>query len=172
MRSSFSLISLLIVVALIMVFFARKATHDVDAVRTVSLTLPQTADPKDLDVREANRMVVRLRELLSAPELPVAELKQISQQANSWVAGARPGTAAHHMAVQIRGAAVELLASSASLDDAHRIAARRYLDTAGSPELGGPGGGPANPIQGIRDQLQNLQSSQREQTQDSLKDTQ
>jgi hypothetical protein len=170
-RSSFSLVSLLIVVALIMVFFARKASHDVEAVRTVSLALPQSAEPKAFDIGAAGRLATRLRELLSVPELPQDELRQASDLANSWAAGARPGSPEHHMAVQIRSAAIELLAASDSLDDAHRLAARRYLDNTGSPQLASPDGSPANPIRGIRDQIQNLQNNERERFQDHSKDS-
>ena len=172
MRSSFSLVSLLIVVALIMLFFARKATHDMDAVRTVTLALPQTAEPKPFDAQAASRLAMRLRELLSVPELPVDELKQASALANAWAAGARPGTPGHHMAVQIRSAAVELLAASTSLDDQHRVAAKRYLDNTGSPQYSSGEGSPANPLQGIRDQMQNLQNTERQRYQDTAKDAQ
>jgi hypothetical protein len=171
-RSSFSLISLLIVVALIMLFFARKASHDMDAVRTVSLAMPQSAEPKPFDVGAAQRLAMRLRELLAVPELPTEELRQASAQADAWAAGARPGTPEHHMAVQIRSAAVELLAATTALDDAHRVAAKRFLDNTGSPQLAAPGSGPANPINGIRDQIQNLQNTQRQRYQETAKDAQ
>lgn len=170
MRSNFSLISLLVVVALATLFFARKASHDVEAVRTVSLTLAQSTEPRGFDQGAASRLARRLRELLAVPDLPADELRQASTLADSWAAGSRPGTPQHHMAVQLRSAAVELQAASSSLEDAHRLAARRYLDATGSPQVAPPGGGAANPIQGIRDQMQNLESSQKERLQQGNRD--
>jgi hypothetical protein len=171
-RSSYSLIGLLIVVALIMVMFARKASHDFDAVRTVAIGLPKTAEPRAFDAPAARQLAVRLRELLTVSELPAEELRQASATAASWTAGATPGTAEHHMATKLHSAAAELLASSDSLEDAHRGAARRHLDDTGTLSMpSGASGAPANPIGGIRDQLENIQSRERERYQQTDKDT-
>ena len=171
MRSSYSLIGLLIVVAIIMVVFSRKASHDFDAVRTVAIGLPQTAEPKAFDRPAALRLAARLRELLTVPELPGDELRQASATAASWTAGATPGTAEHHMATKLHSAAVELLACSDSLEDAHRAAARRHLDDPAALTMpSSSGGAAANPIAGIRDQLENVQSRENERFQQTDKD--
>jgi hypothetical protein len=170
-RSSYSLIGILIVVALIMIIFARKASHDFEAVRTVAIGLPKQADPRPFDLAAARSLHRRLHELLGVPDLPVEELRQASATAASWAAGARPGTTDHHMATKLHSAAVELLAAGSSLEDAHRAAARRHLDDAYALNMpSSEGGAPANPVSGIRDQIENIQSHEREKFQQTDKD--
>ena len=77
-----------------------------------------------------------------------------------------PGTFDYHMAVNLRAAADELMAASASLSDPHRARARQFVEQALTPP-GSPGGGPPGAIGGVRDQLQNLQQHRQEQVQDT-----
>ncbi len=90
-------------------------------------------------------------------------------KAAGWAAGQAPGSAAYHTAVNLRVAADELLAASDSLPDPHRAAARRLLAAARSTP-GAPGGGPPGAVGGLRDKLQEIQQSHREQLQQNDQD--
>jgi hypothetical protein len=135
-------------------------------VRSVTFTTQPEVTPRAFDVKAADALATNLRLLADQPDLPLDDLREASARAASWTAGLRPGTFDYHMAVNLRGAADELMAASSSLSDPHRVRARQFLDAAVTPP-GDPGGGPPGAIGGVRDQLQNLQHHRQEQVQDT-----
>lgn len=163
MRGSLGLISLLIALAVIIFLFSRQASDTERTVRTVSLSAIDNVTPRAYDAEVARGLVDRLRSLLEAPEPPSAELRQAAETAASWAAGARPGSPEHHIAVSLRAAAVELLAAGPSLDDPRRATARRHLSSAANTSVSNRAPDSAS---GIRDQLQNIQTSLEQQRRD------
>lgn len=159
MRGSLGLVSLLIAVAILVFLFGQHAKKDVQAVRTVTLTSAENVEARDFDADGARAMLARLRSLLDAPALPAEELRRAAGTAASWTAGTRPGTAEHHIATCLRSAAVELLAAGPLAEDAHRVAARRQLDSAAMTAVTDR---PPDAVTSIRDQIQNIQSSTRQ----------
>ncbi len=166
MRSTLGLAALLITMVIALLLMTHQTRRDLDAVKSVSLaTQPETA-PAAFDWGAADRLAARLRDLLELPLLPEDELRAAAAQAAAWTSGLVPGTPEYHTAVNLRGAADELLASSDSPSDAHRARARTFLERAQAPP-GAPGGGPPGSIGAVRDQLQNLQQRHSEQLQDT-----
>jgi len=160
-RSLLSLAVLLIAVVIFLVLSARQTRQELEAVKTVTLARENVA-AQPFDVREAGRLAARLRVLCDQAELPVTELEQVAARAAAWAAGLTPGSTDYHAAVNLRGAAGELLSASPAADDLHRVSARRHVAEAmaalsGSPPQGGQG------VTGLRDQIQNLQNAEREQ---------
>lgn len=166
MRSTLGLVGLLFALAVALLLAARQTRRDVEAVRSVTFTTQTDVAARPFDPTAADRLAVRLRLLADQPQLPVDELRQAAEQAAGWTAALAPGTFNYHMAVNLRGAADELLAASPSLSDPHRERARRFVEQAQTPP-GSPGGGPPGAIGGVRDQLQNLQQHRQEQVQDT-----
>jgi hypothetical protein len=168
-RSIFTLVGLLVVMVVALVLATRQTHHDVEAVKSVTFALPSDAAPQPFDAAAATRLAGRLEELSGQAQLPAGELRGAVAKAAGWAAGQAPGTAAYHTAVNLRGAADELLAASDSLADPHRAAARRLL-AAATAAPGTPGGGPPGAIGGLRDKLQEIQQSHREQLQQNDQD--
>ena len=164
MRSIFTLAGLLIVMVVALVLATRQTHHDVEAVKSVTFALPSDAAPQPFDAAAATRLAGRLEELAGQTQLPAGELREAAAKAAGWAAGQVPGTAAYHTAVNLRGAADELLAASDSLADPHRATARRLL-AAAEAAPGTSGGGPPGAIGGLRDKLQEIQQSHQEQLQ-------
>ena len=164
MRSIFTLAGLLVVMVVALVLATRQTHHDVETVKSVTFALPSDAAPQPFDSAAATRLAGRLEELAGQAQLPEGELREAAAKAAGWAAGQTPGTEAYHTAVNLRGAADELLAASDSLADPHRAAARRLLAAARSAP-GAPGGGPPGAIGGLRDKLQEIQQSHQEQLQ-------
>ncbi len=168
-RSIFTLVGLLIVMVVALVLATRQTRHDVEAVKSVTFALQGDAAPRPFDAAAASRLTGRLSELAGQPQLPADELREAAAKAAGWAAGQAPGTAAYHTAVNLRGAADELLAASDSLADPHRTTARRLL-AAATAAPGAPGGGPPGAIGGLRDKLQEIQQSHQEQLQQTEHD--
>ena len=166
MRSILTLAGLLIVMVIALLLATRQTQQDVDAVKSVTFAIKSDAAPQSFDAAAASRLAARLGELADQPRLPTDELRESAAKAAGWAAGLAPGSAEYHMAVNLRGAADELLDASDSPSDPHRVAARRLIESAkGGP--GAPAGGPPGAIGGVRDKLQDLQQSHREQLQDT-----
>jgi hypothetical protein len=165
-RSTLGLVALLCAMAIALLLAARQTRRDVEAVRSVTFTTQPEVAARAFDVKAADRLAARLRLLTDQPQLPLDELREAAALAASWTAALAPGTFDYHMAVNLRGAADELAAASASLSDPHRARARQLLDQAQTPP-GSPGGGPPGAIGGVRDQLQNLQHHRQEQAQET-----
>jgi len=162
-RSIFTLAGLLVVMVVVLLLATRETRRDVDAVRSVTLAGSDDAAPIPFDADAAAALVRRLGELADWPQPPRDELRDAAARAAGWAAGLAPGTAEYHLAVNLRGAADELLAASESPSDPHRARARRLISQAES-EPGRPGA-PPGPIGGIRDKIQDLQQSHQEQLQ-------
>jgi hypothetical protein len=165
-RSVFGLVALLIAMAIALLLAARQTRRDVEAVKSVTFTTQLGVTPKAFDIKAADALATRLRLLADQPELPIDELRDAAAQAAGWTAALQPGTFDYHMAVNLRGAADELMAASSSLSDPHRARARQLVDAAVTPP-GRPGGGPPGAVGGVRDQLQNLQQHRQEQVQET-----
>jgi len=165
-RSTLGLVALLLTMTIILLLMARQTRHDVEAVRSVTLTTQPGVAAGTFDAKAADRLAARLRLLADQPQLPLDELREAAAQAAAWTAALTPGTFDYHMAVNLRAAADELIAASASLSDPHRARARQFVEQALTPP-GSPGGGPPGAIGGVRDQLQNLQQHRQEQVQDT-----
>ncbi|HVN74795.1 MAG TPA: hypothetical protein VMT19_00660 [Thermoanaerobaculaceae bacterium] len=169
MRSIFTLAGLLIVMVVVLVLATRQTRRDLDAVKSVTFATQSDVRAQSFDVAAADRLAERLRDLSNQPQLPSGELHEAAQLAEGWAAGLAPGTAEYHVAVNLRGAALELMAASESLGDPHRATARRLLEQSqGSP--GTAPGAPPGPIGGIRDKIQDLQQSHAQQMQDVEKE--
>ena len=108
------------------------------------------------------------------PELiqdSVEELKTFAASAAAWARAADLGEQLH-AAVQIRRAAGELRAYALQPDDRYLLRARRCLEAARSTIDGhghrtGVDGGPGLAVGAVRDQLDNLEQSQRERHQEA-----
>ncbi len=166
MRSTLGLAALLITMAVALLLMTHQTRRDLDAVKSVSFGSQPEGVSAAFDRVAADRLAARLRALLEQQDLPADELRAAAAQAAAWSGGVVPGTAEYHTAVNLRGAADELLVSSASLSDPHRARARMFLDRAQAAP-GAPGGGPPGSIGAIRDQLQNLQQRHNEQLQNT-----
>ncbi len=169
MRSIFTLVGLLVVMVVALVLATRQTHHDVEAVKSVTFALPSDAAPQPFDAAAATRLAGRLEELAGQAQLPAGGLRDAVATTAGWAAGQAPGTAPYHTAVNLRGAADELLAASDSLADPHRAAARRLLAAARSAP-GAVGGGPPGAVGGLRDKLQEIQQSHQEQLQQNDQD--
>jgi hypothetical protein len=164
-RSTFGLVALLVVMAVVLLLTARQTRRDVETVKSVTLATESDVVPAAFDAAAARKLVARLGALADQEQLPQDDLRAAADQAARWAAALSPGTSEYHLAVNLRAAADELRASSASLSDPHRARARRFLEQAQTGP-GGPGGGPPGAVGAIRDQVQNLQQRHQEQIQD------
>ncbi len=161
MRSILGLVVLLVALVIVLILYTRQTRNDMEAVRSVNIGAAENVPARPFDRAEADRMTERLRGLIRQADLPFDELREAAARAAGWAAGLAPGTFEYHMAVNLRGAAGELMAASSSLDDPHRARAGQLLQQAETPP-GEPGGGPPGAVGGIKDQLQNLQQSHQE----------
>ena len=166
MRSLFTLAGLLVVMVVVLVLATRESRRDLDAVRSVTLATQSDPEARPFDADAATALARRLAELAEWPQPPHDELREAAARAAGWAAGVAPGTAEYHMAVNLRGAADELLAASEPLDDPHRAKARRLLGQAEAAP-GRAAGAPPGPIGGIRDRIQDLQQSHQDQLQET-----
>ena len=169
MRSIFALAGLLIVMVVVLILATRQTRQDLDAVKSVTFATQAETKARTFDDAAAARLAERLRNLSQQFQLPAEELRDAAQMAAAWAAGLAPGTAEYHLAVNLRGAAIELMAASDSLSDPHRATARRLLEQA-QGGTGNPPGAPPGPIGGIRDRLLDLQQSHQQQLQETEKD--
>jgi hypothetical protein len=151
--------------AVVLLLTAHQSRRDVEAVKSVTLATGTDAEPATFDAAAARQLLTRLGVLVDQQQLPLDELRAAAEQAARWAAALSPGTVEYHMAVNLRAAADELAAASASLSDPHRVRARHFLEQAQAGP-GSPGGGPPGAVGAIRDQVQNLQQRHQEQIQD------
>lgn len=165
MRMTFGLVALLVVMGIVLFLSSSHTQKSVDSVRAIAPALREDVAPRAWDASAAGAMLDRLTALLADPAPPRDELAAAAATASGWAAATTPGSNENHAAVKLRSAADELAQSSESADDRHRVTARRHLDDvraalAGAPprELDG--------VRAIRDQLENLQNSRREQIQE------
>jgi hypothetical protein len=166
MRYAFGLVALLVVMGVVLLLSSSQTKHTIDDVKISAASLREDVAPRAWDARAAGAMLDRLTALLDTPEPPRDELADAAATAAGWAAATTPGSNPNHAAVKLRGAADELAQASPSPDDRHRATARRYLDEAKSALAGAPPN-ELDAIRGVRDQLENLQNSRREQAKDA-----
>jgi hypothetical protein len=164
MRATLSLAVLLIAMVIVLLLATHQTRKDVNAVRSITFAARENVSPVAYDAEAAHALADHLHDLLDVSDLPADELHNATARTAGWAASLTPGTRDYHFVVNLRGAADELAAASSSLDDPHRAAARRLLETA---EIGPgvPGGPPGGPVGAVRDEIQNLQQSHNEQLQ-------
>ncbi len=163
MRWALGLLALVIAMAIVLHLSATSSKRSLDAVAGGVPELSENVAPQTFDAEAAARLADRLEGLLDERSLPESELADAARQAAGWAAATTPGTPSYRAAVKLRAAAVELRASS-SPRDRHRENARRALADARAALSGG--GPPPTGVDAIRDQIENLQRSQQQRTQD------
>ncbi len=162
MRIAFGLVALLLVMGIVLLLSSQSTRRTLDVVSVGVPALRDDAPPRAWDPEAARTLLARLESLLAESAPARDELVRAAATAAGWVAGTPPGSRASHVAVKLRGAADELAQAGPDLGDRHRAAARRHLDDAAAT-LAGAAPREIAPIQGIRDQLDNLQRSRSEQ---------
>lgn len=163
MRFAFGLVALLVVMGVVLLLSSSHTQRAVEDVRVSAASLREDVPPRQWDARAAGAMLDRLTALLAEPEPPRDELSAAAATAAGWAAATSPGGSDNHAAVKLRTAADELSLAGAAPSDRHRAAARRCLDDARAALAGAPPN-ELDAIRGVRDQLENLQNSRREQT--------
>jgi len=151
----------------------RDTSSTLDAVATVADELREKGvTGQSLDRETAQRMVTVMGGLLEFPDTigdHVDDLRIMAETAASWAAAADSASRDLHIAVSLRSAAGDLRAYALGPSQAHLARARRHLDQALSSLEGSATEGGANPpsmaTDALRDQLHNLEQSQREQRQ-------
>ena len=166
---------LILAVGFVLYLTGLDVTSSTDAVKAVASDLREAnVEGADFDRDQATDMIDAMAMRLGAPELladSVEELKTFAAAASAWARAAEPGEELH-AAVLIRRAAGELRAYALQPDDRHLMRARRCLEAARSTVDGhghGPGvdGGPGLAVGAVREQLDNLEQSQRERHQEA-----
>jgi hypothetical protein len=165
MRSVLGLVGLLIAMAIVLMLAARQTHRSVRAVNAPIPSLREDVRPQAFDRTAAESAVNRLEELVDAPAPPEAELVAIRDTAAGWAAATQPGTGEYRGAVKIRQAADALLEAVRG-DATGRATARRLLADA-HEAMENPAAMPGGAVGAIRDQLENLQQSQREKIHDA-----
>jgi len=162
MRYAFGLVALLVVMAVVLLLSSSQTKHTLDTVGLQVALHTEDAAPRSWDADAAAALADRLAALLDVAYPPRDELAAAATTARGWVAGTAPATAEQHVAVKLRSAAEELAQAGPALDDRHRFTARRHIEEARATLAGAPPRElPA--IQGIRDQIESLQSSRQQQ---------
>jgi hypothetical protein len=162
MRMAFGLVALLVVMGIVLLLSTTSTQRTLDVARVGVPALREDVAPRPWDARGAASLLERLQALLGEPTPPRAELAEAAATAAGWAAATAPGSRENHVAVKLRSAADELAMATTAPDDPHRGFARRHLDDAAAA-LAGAAPREIAPIQGIRDQLENLQRSRSEQ---------
>ena len=162
MRIAFGLVALLVVMGIVLLLSKTSTQRTLDLVNAGAPALRENVAPRAWDARAAAALVERLESLLAQSSPSRQELAEASATTAGWVAATAPGSRESHVAVKLRSAADELAMATAAPDDRHRVAARRHLDDAAAA-LGGEAPHEIPQVQGIRDQLENLQRSRSEQ---------
>lgn len=162
MRLALGLVALLVAMGVVLLLSSSHTQHTIDNVRVSAAALREDVPARAWDARAAGALLDRLAALLELAEPPAGELSEAAATAAGWAAATAPGSNPNHAAVKLRAAADELALASPSPDDRHRANARRALDEARAALAGAPPN-ELDAVRGIRDQLENLQSSRREQ---------
>jgi hypothetical protein len=162
MRLAFGLVALLVVMGIVLVLSSSHTRQTVESVRVSAASLREDVAPRQWDARAAGAMLDRLTAFVDDLEPAHDELAAAAATAAGWVAATSPGSNDNHAAVKLRSAADELAQASASPDDRHRTTARGHLADARAALAGAPPN-ELDAVRGIRDQLENLQNSHREQ---------
>jgi hypothetical protein len=165
-------ITLVLAVGFMMYLGGRDATSSLDAIATVANDLRETGVSADaLDRNLALQMVAAMEGLVAAPDSVgehVEDLTVVAATAASWAAHAQAPSSELRAAVALRSASGALRAQALSPSPVNLMRARRYLDAAQAalaPAFDGSSG-PGLATDAIRDQLENLQQSQKERYQE------
>ena len=152
---------------------SRDATSSLDAVAAVASDLREEGVVgSSLDRDVAQQMLFAMDDLLALPDtIPdhVENLKTFAATAASWADAAPSPSYELHAAVSLRRAAGELRAYALEPAIAHLMRARGHMDsarTALASEGTASGPGPGLATDAVRDRLENLQQSQKEQQQE------
>jgi hypothetical protein len=152
----------------------RDALTSIDAVSAVADGLREDREGSSgLDPSSAEQMITAMESLLEAPETigeSIDDLRTFADTAASWAAAAPVASRELHVAVSLRGAAGDLRAHALNPSPTHLMRARRRLSSARSTLSSWRSGDePTEPVlvtDGLRDQIQNLEQSHREQQQE------
>jgi hypothetical protein len=161
-RIAFGLVALLLVMGIVLLLSSQSTQRTLDVVGVGVPALRDGAPPRAWDAAAARTLLERLEAMLAESAPARDELVRAAATAAGWAAATQPGTRENHVAVKLRGAADEIAQAGPDPSDRHRTAARRLLDDAATA-LAGAAPREIAPIQGIRDQLENLQRSRSEQ---------
>jgi hypothetical protein len=162
MRWAYGLVGLLIALLVVLHLSSRQSRRTFDAVSAITPALREEVAPQPFDEVAAGGLLGRLEALAKEPAPPGQELRDAAAICAAWAAGARPGSREHHVAVKLRSAANALLSAP---DEAGRRTARRLLVEARNALTRASGPGPGA-VEGLRDQLENLQNARRERQQE------
>ncbi|MFH1177778.1 MAG: hypothetical protein V1750_10260 [Acidobacteriota bacterium] len=162
MRWVFGLVGLLIALLVVLHLSSRQSRRAFDAVSAITPALREEVAPRTFDEAAAGELVDHLDSLVDEPAPASEELREAAATCAAWAAGARPGSREHHIAVKLRSAANALLSAPG---EASRRTVRRLLAEARSA-LARPAGPGQDPVEGLRDQLQNLENARRERQQE------
>ncbi len=165
MRWTLGLASLLVVAAVALMLAARSARHTMTAANAPIPSLREGVAPRSFDREAAEAVVTRLVSLADDDVPDHGALEEAAQTAAGWAAGTDPGSPEYHAAVAIRGAADALLTFGAAPDARQRAQARRLLAEARGA-LHGEAPPPGDAVQRLRDQIKNLEYSQKEKLRD------
>ena len=163
MRWALGLIALLLAMVTVLVLSSRQTERTFNTVHAIP-RLAEDVAGRSFDESAARALVERLAALLPAASLPGEQLQSAAATAAAWAAGSTPGSREYRVAVKLRGAADALFASRNEPNHPQRAAAGRLISEA-RQALAGTGAA-TGPVDGLRDQLENLQSSQRERYQE------
>lgn len=166
MRWALGVVALLIAMAVVLSLTGSHARRSVEMAGSVSTLLPEAHSPRPFDARAAATMLDSLERWLGAAQPPEGDLRRAAVTAGEWAAGSTPGTGAHRTAVKLRGAAVALLGPGGDGRRPRREEARQHLDEA-RRSLADDGTAPQGAVEGLRNQLENLQHGQRERLQEA-----
>jgi hypothetical protein len=161
------LLSMVLAAGVVLYLQTRDARSSLDAVDEVATSLRESGvSGKDLDRKAATRMLETLERLTSDPAGAadhVDELRVFGETAAAWARNAPSPSTDLHLAVALRSAASDLRSWALNhrqydLESATSALARaRAVIEGRAPE--------GDSMQGMRDQLENLQRSEQEQRQ-------
>jgi hypothetical protein len=165
MRSAFGLVALLVAMAIVLLLAARNTEKTVRLANAPIPSLHEDVTPEALDRDSAEALLHELDQWADATALPADEIATARDRAARWAAAARPGSGEYRCAVKVREAADALLAAARG-ETHRRDDARRFLREARAA-LASPAAMPGGVVGAVRDQLENLQQSEREKLEDA-----
>ncbi len=161
------LLVVLIAAAIVMLLNARSAKEAFEGVQDVAVTLQErNVTGRQFDRDQAAHTIAALDQLLATPDLISVRadwLRTVADLAAAWARAAAVPSPELRVAVSVRGAADELR-SYALRPSRYRILAARRLLAEARAVLAGEAV-PYGPVEGLRDQIENLDRAHQEQHQ-------
>lgn len=150
--------------AIVMLLRGREVTEAQRGVTRVADGLrEQSVTPEKLDHRRARRLLAELEQVANGFDtLSADELEAAARRAAAWAEAASTPSSELTAAVALRSAANDLRRHVLDGNEAHRASARRHLARARRALEGDTA---TTSMQGVKDRVENLQESQREQYQ-------